>query len=159
MPQQSKTQTPWQHLLNEKLEKEMLHRTIPLTSYYLLRQHVLPDVFGRSNHAIMYWSGKSIGNQLQVTDIQSCIDCFGSLQLGTLTVKRESSKELRFTLQNAPLLQFVTLNLNPPFDLSFECGLISGMVENALKTAVSGHYEITDKNTSWPIAEITITIN
>ena len=77
---QQEKQNPIDRLVKQKLNY-MKGQAIPLLNYYLLRDHILPEITGEFQSSILYWAGKDLASKFPFSSYEQCFDFLNHLPL------------------------------------------------------------------------------
>ncbi len=128
--------------MKEKVSDESLlleeSRNISIFGYELIREVLLPDIFGKDTPEILYWAGKRLARKYPVNNLDELIEFFSKASWGTLTVKNEKNDEIDFELMSPLIISRVKSKAEHFFQL--EAGFLAQQIE-IQKGAVAETFE------------------
>ncbi|WP_283678637.1 DUF2507 domain-containing protein [Lentilactobacillus sp. Marseille-Q4993] len=118
--------------MDSKQYEQMLSdpQLAPLLGQELLRDDLIKTILGSEIHDISYWAGKQLARNHRLTSYDNIITFFKQFGFGTLTLDKESSNQLEFTLSGNIVES--RLRADPDADFQLECGIIAENCEAIL---------------------------
>lgn len=118
--------------MKEQLPIESTHSNEPgnMTTfgYELLREMLIPEIFGKDTPEILYWAGKKLARKFPAETHEEIVDFFAQASWGELLVKNESKDELEFELISPLMVSRVKSKAEHFFQL--EAGFLAQQIEN-----------------------------
>ncbi|WP_042459347.1 YslB family protein [Neobacillus dielmonensis] len=102
-------------------------RTISIFGYELIRETLLPEIFGKDTPEILYWAGKRLARKYPLADFESMLEFFATASWGTLEIVKESKTQLDLELTSPLLAPRVKSKAEHFFQL--EAGFIAQQIE------------------------------
>ncbi|WP_462412428.1 YslB family protein [Neobacillus sp. Marseille-QA0830] len=102
-------------------------RTISIFGYELIRETLLPEIFGKDTPEILYWAGKRLARKYPLADFESLIDFFAKASWGTLQIMKETKNQLDIELTTPLLAPRVKSKAEHYFQL--EAGFLAQQIE------------------------------
>ena len=83
------------------MTKQSYETTTTQLGYEIIRDHVLPNILGKHEDEILYWSGKDIARKFPIFSIDELPDFFREAGWGPLTIQdsKTSKDEALFILE------------------------------------------------------------
>ncbi|MCH6267768.1 YslB family protein [Neobacillus citreus] len=102
-------------------------RTVSIFGYELIREVLLPEIFGKDTPEILYWAGKRLARKYPLESYESLIDFFAKASWGELEIKKETKNELEFELASPMIVSRVKSKAENFFQL--EAGFLAQQIE------------------------------
>ncbi|MEH7109852.1 YslB family protein [Bacillus sp. JJ1764] len=106
--------------------------------YELIREVLLPEIFGKDTPEILYWAGKRLARKYPLENMEELIDFFEKASWGTLMIKNESKNEMELELTSPLLVSRVKSKSEHFYQL--EAGFLAQQFEQQ-KGMISETYE------------------
>ncbi|SEA51349.1 Protein of unknown function [Thalassobacillus cyri] len=112
--------------------------------YDLLRYYTLPDLLGKEAPFLLYYMGKNLARQSDMTTLDDIIQYFQQFGWGSLSISQEKKKETRFELSGHVLEKRLQ---NPLLEVDFrmEAGFLAEAVTVINDVNGEGFEEIDEK--------------
>jgi predicted hydrocarbon binding protein len=129
--------------LSKKSVLKLKGQAVPLFSYHIIRDHVLTSIVGEYQTSILYWAGKNLANQFELSTLEECIDMFLELGWGYLEKGNSNLHVQRFSL-NSPF--FISRNiLENESTFALECGFLAQTLANIEQKDTEGEFKLITK--------------
>ncbi|WP_251549464.1 YslB family protein [Neobacillus muris] len=102
-------------------------RTISTFGYELIRETLLPEIFGKDTPEILYWAGKRLARKYPLANYESLIEFFEKASWGTLEIVKETKNQLDLELTSPLLAPRVKSKAEHYFQL--EAGFLAQQIE------------------------------
>ncbi|WP_438823749.1 YslB family protein [Bacillus sp. JJ1764] len=113
-------------------------RSMSVFGYELIREVLLPEIFGKDTPEILYWAGKRLARKYPLENMEELIDFFEKASWGTLMIKNESKNEMELELTSPLLVSRVKSKSEHFYQL--EAGFLAQQFEQQ-KGMISETYE------------------
>jgi predicted hydrocarbon binding protein len=113
-------------------------RTISMFGYELIREILLPEIFGKDTPEILYWAGKRLARKYPLESMDQIIDFFAKASWGELEMKKEAKNELELELMSPLIVSRVKSKAEHFFQL--EAGFLAQQIEHQ-KEAIAETFE------------------
>lgn len=131
----------------EELSKQSVYKmkgqAIPLLSYHLIRDHVLPTITGEFQSSILYWTGKNIAEKLDLQSFEECLDLFLELGWGFLEVTKSNHYVKEFKLSSPYFYSREIKETDTSFAL--ECGFLTEAISQIENKDTEGEFKVYKK--------------
>lgn len=111
-------------------KEEVKRHTVPAFGNELLREVILPDIFGKEYEGILYWAGKNLARKYPITSNEELIFFFLDCGWGKLELQKEKTTELTFELTGTLVDKRLKHIDNSSFHL--EAGFLAMQLENQI---------------------------
>lgn len=129
--------------LSKKSVLKLKGQAVPLFSYHIIRDHILPSIVGEYQTSILYWAGKNLANQFTLTSLEECVDLFLELGWGYLEREHSNLHVQRFNL-NSPF--FISRNISDnESTFALECGFLAQTLANIEEKDTEGEFKVITK--------------
>lgn len=127
---------------NSIQEEQVSQENIPTAALILLRDNLLPNLFGEDADTILYWAGKEIARQYPIENKEDFQHFFHQYGLGDLHFIRSKKKKNELKLTG----KIVSDRLqNPKASFSFEAGILAQQLELLQEVPTESSYTIQQK--------------
>lgn len=126
-------------------KKKLLHikgQAIPLFSYHVIRDYILPNITGDYQSSILYWAGKDLAHKFNPSSCEELTDLFLELGWGYLSVQ-QTGKAYKFTLSSPYFDARQVTSNHETFGL--ECGFLTESLAFITHKNTEGSFKITQK--------------
>lgn len=108
--------------------KDNENDTVPAFSYELLREVLIPELLGKEQTAILYWSGRNMARKYPLTSIDEIIHFFHKAGWGDLSVRHRNKSNITFTLHSPLIAKRLQRQKETCFTL--ESGFLAQQIES-----------------------------
>ncbi|WP_096153095.1 MULTISPECIES: YslB family protein [Bacillus] len=129
---------------NESINETVEKVKVPAFGYELLREVLLPEVFGKDHAQLMYWSGKQLARKFPLSTIDEIISFFDEAGWGNLHIQDEKKYEMTFVLEGGYVARRCDVNKDASFQL--EAGFIAEQIQRMKDKTTEAIEEIKKKN-------------
>ena len=129
---------------NEMINESIEQTKVPAFGYELLREVLLPEVFGKDHAQLMYWSGKQIARKFPLTSIDEIYSFFNEAGWGNLHMQEEKKYEMTFVLDGEYVMRRCDVNKEASFQL--EAGFIAEQIQRMKDKTTEAIEETKKKN-------------
>lgn len=136
------------HYLKKTLAKLKGH-AVPLFGYHILREHILAEIAGEYQGAILYWAGKNLSDELPVSSYEECVDLFSELGWGQLAITKAEKYKKVFQLES-PFFLDRHIDTNQT-TFALECGFLAQVVAKLEEQITQGEYTATQKKDAFTV--------
>ncbi|WP_051237703.1 DUF2507 domain-containing protein [Lacticigenium naphthae] len=127
---------------NSTQEEKTSQQNTPIDALILLRDNVLPNLFGEDVDAILYWAGKEIARQFPLKNKEDIHYFFHQYGLGELHFVRSKNNRNELKLTGS----IISARLkNPKANFSFEAGILAQQLELLQDVPTESSYNIQPK--------------
>lgn len=102
---------------------KMKGQAVPLASFHVVRDQLIPMITGEYQHIILYWAGRNLAAQFNPPDLDSLAAFFLELGWGELTMERDQHANKIFRL-SSPFFSQRQVEKNPA-TFALECGFLT----------------------------------
>ncbi|WP_164553376.1 DUF2507 domain-containing protein [Brevibacillus marinus] len=152
-----RTIDPLSALFSAEVMTQVEQMSMPYLGYLLLREKLAHRLLGESEAAILYWTGKELGNQLIVDSAEQLELIFIRLGLGRLDLLAHSEGQLRFRLSHTAYALLPLERLSRM--LSWETGLLAGAVAAWAGRPAQAVLELQQGTDKKPVALISVRLD
>ncbi|MFC7371300.1 YslB family protein [Fictibacillus iocasae] len=111
-------------------------------AYELLRSEILPDLLGKEERNILYWTGRQLARKFPLSSIEEVQSFFHDAAWGTLEMEEASKSEMIFMLTSDLIKQRFENVGTPVFGL--EAGFLAEQMQSQ-KKCITEAYETLKK--------------
>jgi hypothetical protein len=116
---------------------------IPAFGYEILRDSIIPEILGRDNAQIMYFSGRELAKKYPSESYEDIIAFFDKTGWGKLVLEKEKKNEVIFSLTSTLTTSRLTKNNEANF--SIEAGYIAENIQAIKNYAAETHEKTNSK--------------
>lgn len=124
----------WQSL------NKMKGQAIPLASFHVIRDQLVPMITGEYQNIILYWAGRNLAAQLHPANLDTLITFFLELGWGELTLERDQHRHKSFRL-TSPFFSQRQVEKNPA-TFALECGFLTEAISLLENREAEGEYQL-----------------
>lgn len=132
---------------------KMKGQAVPLFSYHLLRDYILPSITNEYQGSILYWAGKDIAHVLQPNSKEGLVDLFLELGWGFLETEQDQKRMKTYKLYS-PFFSVRDIEHNEP-SFSLECGFLTECLAIMENKETEGEFKVM-RNDSEPFVQFII---
>lgn len=110
------------NILPQPSEKEAY-----LFGYELLRDVLLPELFGKDDHSLLYWAGRTLARKYPLSSNEEIIQFFAKANFGELTLLSENTKEMTFEMTSERIGDLLKQRKHDSFQL--EAGFLAEQIQ------------------------------
>ena len=129
---------------NEMINETIEQAKVPAFGYELLREVLLPEVFGKDHAQLMYWSGKQLARKFPLSSIDEIYSFFNEAGWGNLHMQEEKKYEMTFVLDGKNVMRRCDVNKEASFQL--EAGFIAEQIQRMKDKTAEAVEETKKKN-------------
>ncbi|WP_202080275.1 DUF2507 domain-containing protein [Caldalkalibacillus salinus] len=118
---------------------KMKGQAVPLYGYHILREHVMKEITGEHQSAILYWAGKNLAEHLRIHTFEQCRDLFLEMGWGYLEKVHSSSHIYRYTLES-PFFASRQVDQNQS-TFALECGFLTEAIAQIENKQTEGEFK------------------
>lgn len=107
--------------------EDLHNETVPAFGYDLLRDVLIPELLGKEQTAILYWSGKNLARKYPLDSVDEMIHFFLEAGWGNLSVRETSKHQMTFSLESERITRRLQLDKEASFAL--ETGFLAQQVQ------------------------------
>ncbi|MDQ0340759.1 hypothetical protein J2S00_003599 [Caldalkalibacillus uzonensis] len=122
---------------------KMKGQAIPLISYHLIRDQLLPMITGEYQSVILYWAGKDLAQQFKPPNLNSLTHLFLEFGWGELSLEQNQPRLKTFRL-TSPFFNQRQIEKNQS-TFSLECGFLTEALAQLENKDAEGEYELVQK--------------
>lgn len=119
---------------------KMKGQAVPLASFHVVRDQLLPMITGEYQNIILYWAGRNLASQFNPPDLDSLAAFFLELGWGELTLERDQPLNKTFRL-SSPFFSQRQVEKNPA-TFALECGFLTEALAILEKREAEGEFEL-----------------
>lgn len=108
-------------------DQQSPEETLPLFSYELLRDILIPELLGEDASEVSYWAGKHLARKFPLLTIEEKVDFFKEAGWGNLQLIHEKRNKLKLQLSGHMIDRRLRMNSNACFRL--EAGFIAEQIQ------------------------------
>lgn len=116
---------------------------VPIFAYELLRDILIPDIFGKDTDELSYWLGKHLARKFPLLSMEELISFFQEAAWGELTVIEETRNEMKLQLHGSIVERRIEMHQSPSFRL--EAGFIAQQIQTKKNYVSEAYDEIVRK--------------
>lgn len=121
---------------------DLHYETTSAFGYELIRSVLIPELLGKEQSSILYWSGKSLARKYPLESFDDIIEFFQRAGWGHLSIRNEGKHKITFHLASELISRRLQLNKDVSFAL--ETGFLAQQTQT-LKNRLADAQEWTKK--------------
>ncbi len=118
----------------------MKGQAIPLASFHVIRDQVLPMITGEYQNIILYWAGRNLAAQFNPSNLDHLITFFLEMGWGELELERDQERHKVFRL-TSPFFSQRQVDKNPA-TFALECGFVTETIALIENREAEGEYQL-----------------
>ncbi|EGL82960.1 Protein of unknown function DUF2507 [Caldalkalibacillus thermarum TA2.A1] len=122
---------------------KMKGQAIPLISYHLIRDQLLPMITGEYQSIILYWAGRNLARQFMPPNVDSLVNQFLEFGWGELMLEQNQPRLKKFRLAS-PFFNQRQIEKNQS-TFSLECGFLTEVLAQLENKDAEGEYKVVNK--------------
>ncbi|WP_018664924.1 YslB family protein [Heyndrickxia acidiproducens] len=118
--------------------------TVPAFGYELLRNILIPDIFGKETPEILYWAGKHLARKFPLLSSDELISFFEEAGWGALSIKKEEKYRIEFELSSPIIDRQLDMGKESTFKL--EAGFLAEQYQQRMKLVTEATEEVQKRS-------------
>jgi predicted hydrocarbon binding protein len=129
--------------LSKKNVMKLKGQAVPLLSYHIIRDHVLPSITGEFQSSILYWAGRNIASEYTFQTFEDVMDLYLEMGWGLLEVTQSNNYVKSFKL-NSPYFSSRNVTENES-TFALECGFLAEALSQLEQKDTEGEFKVVKK--------------